>query len=401
MQQDSAIEKQNFDDRDKDGDVDFDVDLNLDIDVEDEGEKEDEEFYTPGPEALYDTRLQITANSLTQAKQRLQQQYEALQGFDKTAYLQLRRAMYAKIDMELSLQGTQLVSNRFTSAISYSLGQIAVGAWDGSCYILDSQDLSVRKTYQNLHPEKLSGLDHSSNGETIATGGSDGIINIIQGNTNTDVDSDAYATHKLTGHLARINCVKFHQLNAYLASASADLTWRLWDVPKQQELYYQEGHSDAVNVLSHHPDGSLLASAGNDAILKLWDLRSGNLILDLHENGHIKPIHALDWRSNGYQIASGGADAQLIIWDVRMGKKLTTVPAHNKLVSTLKFTTDDHETLVSGGYDGTVSLSSCDNWTVYKKFNTLDKIMALDTFETNDRLNILTGGWDRSIKLYN
>jgi U4/U6 small nuclear ribonucleoprotein PRP4 len=50
------------------------------------------------------------------------------------------------------------------------------------------------------------------------------------------------------------------------ATASFDMTWRLWDAETGACLLEQEGHSRSVYAVAFHPDGSLAASAGLDAI---------------------------------------------------------------------------------------------------------------------------------------
>lgn len=379
-------------------------DLSLAKGVVSDGGDDDDEFYTPGLDSLYASRVVIADHSLQSAQRRVQRQYDAHRAFDSVANLLARRDCYAFLRSSLTLQGTQPVSSRFTSAVAHSgpLGVLAVASWDGGCYFVDPSDLAVRSQLPGLHPEKVSGLQWSPTAASIlATGGSDGTLNIVA----NPLDASSAGITPLTGHLARINDVCFHPLGRFVASASADLSWRLWDVETAQELYYQEGHTDSVNTVSIHPDGSLLASAGNDSVVKLWDLRSGKSVMDLHEDGHIKSVHALDWRSNGYHLASGGADAQLLLWDVRMGKKVASVLAHDKLISNVQFSPSG-EFLVSTGYDGVLSLTASDSWIVFHKFKTLDKIMACDLFYRNGSndykdLNIVTGGWDRSVKLYN
>ena len=88
-----------------------------------------------------------------------------------------------------------------------------------------------------------------------------------------------------------------------------------------------------------------------------------------------------------------------------MGKKVASVLAHDKLISNVQFSPSG-EFLVSTGYDGVLSLTAADSWIVFQKFKTLDKIMASELFYPNGNndykdLNIVTGGWDRSVKLYN
>jgi U4/U6 small nuclear ribonucleoprotein PRP4 len=64
----------------------------------------------------------------------------------------------------------------------------------------------------------------------------------------------------MKGHQDRICRVAFHPTGDYIASASLDTTWRLWDVQTQKELLLQEGHSQGVYAIDFQDDGSLAAS---------------------------------------------------------------------------------------------------------------------------------------------
>lgn len=54
-------------------------------------------------------------------------------------------------------------------------------------------------------------------------------------------------------------------LPALQATASYDMTWRLWDIETGSCLMEQEGHSRQVYSVAFHPDGSLAGSVGLDA----------------------------------------------------------------------------------------------------------------------------------------
>ena len=131
--------------------------------------------------------------------------------------------------------------------------------------------------------------------------------------------------------------LSFHPSGKYLASASYDGTWRLWDVATSQELLLQEGHSKELYSIAFQPnEGSLLASGGLDAIGRIWDVRSGRSVMVL--DGHIRDILSLDWsEGTGHQLASGSNDDTVKIWDLRMIKCLYTIPAHRSTVSDVKF----------------------------------------------------------------
>lgn len=64
----------------------------------------------------------------------------------------------------------------------------------------------------------------------------------------------------LRGHEGRIARVAFHPSGDYVASASFDTSWRLWDIGTQKELLLQEGHSKEVYSVEFQDDGALVAS---------------------------------------------------------------------------------------------------------------------------------------------
>lgn len=65
----------------------------------------------------------------------------------------------------------------------------------------------------------------------------------------------------MKGHQDRICRVAFHPSGNYVASASFDTTWRLWDVNTSKEILLQEGHSREVYAVEFQDDGALAASA--------------------------------------------------------------------------------------------------------------------------------------------
>lgn len=64
----------------------------------------------------------------------------------------------------------------------------------------------------------------------------------------------------MKGHADRVARVAFHPSGKYVASASFDTTWRLWDVATTKELQLQEGHSKEVFSVEFQNDGALCAS---------------------------------------------------------------------------------------------------------------------------------------------
>lgn len=118
----------------------------------------------------------------------------------------------------------------------------------------------------------------------------------------------------MKGHADRVCRVAFHPSGDYVASASFDTSWRLWDVATAKELLLQEGHSKEVYSVEFQDDGALVASgsvpltssfltltllhSGLDAIGRVWDLRTGRTAMVL--DGHVQAIFGIAFSPNGW-----------------------------------------------------------------------------------------------------
>jgi len=69
--------------------------------------------------------------------------------------------------------------------------------------------------------------------------------------------------------------VAFSPDGEHLASASADITVRLWDVVTGAPLHALQGHSDVIETVAFSPDGKRLASASDDKTIRFWDAATG------------------------------------------------------------------------------------------------------------------------------
>ncbi|CCH42642.1 putative WD repeat-containing protein [Wickerhamomyces ciferrii] len=362
-----------------------DVEMGEDDEDGDDDLAEDEEFYTPGSEELMNARKFITEYSSIQAKERIHKQQQD-STISMAKQLTIRRALNEQIK-KFELGGSQLVSTRPVSQVAINKrnhDQILSGSWSGNVKLLN-KNLEVLKEFE-YDEGKISGLDWSPTTDNLFLSSGDQL-------SLWDIESlESTPISAFKGHEGRIVRSKFHPSGKFIASASFDQTWRLWDIETQQQLLLQEGHSKEVYTLGFQKDGSLLASAGLDAIGHVWDLRLGKSIMIL--DGHIKPIYGLDWRDNGYQIATGGAEGSIKIWDLRMSKDIFTIPAHNKIISDLKF---NGNILSSSSYDGTVKLYNCDNWIeLHRLEGHSDKVMSVDLADDF----IISSGWDRSVKIW-
>jgi U4/U6 small nuclear ribonucleoprotein PRP4 len=221
--------------------------------------------------------------------------------------------------------------------------------------------------------------------------------------------------------------VAFHPTGRFVASASFDTTWRLWDTTTGTSILEQDGHSRQVYCVAFHPDGSLISTGGLDGLCKLWDLRTGRCILNLQ--GHIKQVISTDFSPTaGHQLATGSQDNTIKIWDLRAMKCGYTIPGHTSLVSQVKYyatsrvpTVQDYESinhngtsslkssrgspimsgmfLVSSGFDGMVNIWTDQDYKLLKSLKGHEgKVMGVDV--SPDAKYIASAGYDRTFKLW-
>src|SRR5436305_1648010 len=95
----------------------------------------------------------------------------------------------------------------------------------------------------------------------------------------------------LDGHSDAVNAVAFSQDSKLLASASWDMTVRLWDPATGATLQTLAGHSGVVEAVAFSQDGKLLASASQDRTVRLWDPATGATMQTLA--GHSGVVEAV------------------------------------------------------------------------------------------------------------
>jgi WD40 repeat protein len=75
-----------------------------------------------------------------------------------------------------------------------------------------------------------------------------------------------------------VRAITFSPDGITLASASADMTVKLWDAGLGELLMTFSGHSDTVGAVAFSLDGETLASGTDEGAVRLWDADSGELL---------------------------------------------------------------------------------------------------------------------------
>ncbi|CAD8127642.1 unnamed protein product [Paramecium sonneborni] len=373
------------------------------------GNIENEYFLYEGVEQLRAARIEIAKLSLHNAALRVEKQrlrrltVDALQE-DQQVLEEMQKVNHFSIQM--SQFGDSSGISR--STISPDQKYLATAGGSGECKLWDIETATLKSSFLGhltkchsiaFHPQSLLTLSPQSFAN-VATASADLSIRLWTLDLDQIQVENLGMLQKsivLKGHEDRINKVIFHSDGKRLISMGFDKTWRLWDIETQTELMVQTGHSRAIYSGALHPDGSLLFTGDLGGFGMAWDLRIGKGILPFV--GHVKGILASDFSTNGYHIATGGDDNFIRIWDIRRRNVIEKIPAHIKLVSDLKFQPIYSKFLISSSYDGNIKFWNSRDWSLHSVYEISDT-KHTSVCITNDIKTLISTGLDRKFVIW-
>ena len=353
-------------------------------------------FFTEGSDELRAFRIKVAKFSIERARERLKIEREQMNE---------RKENFEDVS-QLTNQASELADTRPVVSCSFSPGNeyIALASWSGCAKVWNAKTLQV-KTVIEAHEERLTSVVwHPSSAMT-----DDGSCTVQLATGSADRTAKLWSPsggllRTLEGHSDRLAQMAMHPMGEHLATASFDMSWRLWDLESGACILDQEdGHSKPVYGICFNGDGSLCVSGGLDGYARVWDLRTGRSISVL--KGHARGILAVDFNPNGYMVATGSEDNTARIYDLRRNESIAVLPGHTKLLSQVRFDPSGR-TLVTSSFDNTVKCW-CDNAGRFQLKNTLTagtRIMGMDVTsrQQGDRhgLCIATTEWGRTMKIW-
>jgi WD40 repeat protein len=111
-----------------------------------------------------------------------------------------------------------------------------------------------------------------------------------------------------------------------LATASRDLTAKVWDAASGLEVLTLLGHHSAVTSVAWSPDGKRLATASWDNTAKVWDAASAKEFLTL--NGHTRALTSVEWSPGGKRLATASQDRTVRIYVIDIPDLIALARTH-------------------------------------------------------------------------
>jgi WD40 repeat protein/serine/threonine protein kinase len=260
---------------------------------------------------------------------------------------------------------------------------IVVATMDGAIRVLDPETgatVSTLPSDQGWRPA----LRYLADGRLL-TARPEGTLLVVQPATGE-------VLQELQGHEHYVFDADVHEETGRLATASVDMTVRLWDLETGRQTH-QLQHPVQLLLVRHALDGRRIVSIGTEhTVAWLWDAATGRLlttleghkqkitsltispdsktILTMSEDGTSRLWNAEDgslrdelpahgeaaWSPDGRLLALANPDGQTLVFDARTGGALGRLPTHPEGIMRAAWDTTGQR-LVTAGIDGTIRIS--------------------------------------------
>ncbi|MEC9466808.1 MAG: WD40 repeat domain-containing protein [Myxococcota bacterium] len=141
--------------------------------------------------------------------------------------------------------------------------------------------------------------------------------------------------HLLQGHENTVTDIAFSPDEDYLASASCDLTARVWDTRHGALLRTLEGHRAAVTqVAFSNKKHNLVLTASEDHKAYAWSLKTGEIVRSFE--GHKGGIFQLSVSPDGETMTTCSRDDTERIWVIETGELLREFTRHQPAPAVMK-----------------------------------------------------------------
>ncbi|GLU00176.1 hypothetical protein SLE2022_175610 [Rubroshorea leprosula] len=180
------------------------------------------------------------------------------------------------------------------------------------------------------HGDSVSSLAFSSDGQQLASGGFDGLVQIWGSSGNL--------IHRFDGPGGGIEWVRWHPRGHLILAGSEDCTVWMWNADTGAYLNMYSGHGASVTCGDFTPDGKTICTGSDDASLRIWNPKSGESVHVVKGHPyHTEGLTCLAISSDSTLALTGSKDGSVHIVNISTGKVVSSLASHTDSVECIGF----------------------------------------------------------------
>ena len=196
------------------------------------------------------------------------------------------------------------------------------------------------------HTDRVRYVSFSPDGNRIASASNDMTVRLYEVATGEHIA-------KLEGHTGPVGRLAFSPDGKTIATGSSDHTVMMWNAYTGEHKKTLKGHSDWVSSIAYSPDGKTIATGSGDKTTRLWDAHTGEHKKTL--KGHSETVDIIALSPDGKTIATGSENKSVWLWDIQTAKHIITLNGHTDTVKSVMYSSDG-DTIATGSSDKTARL---------------------------------------------
>ena len=222
--------------------------------------------------------------------------------------------------------------------------EAALIQWDLTAGIrLNTLNDPRKPSLKRFHSVRILSLAISSDGKLLASGGTEGKVEVWTVSSGEHV-------HTFSGHRGAVTGLVFRKGSSDLYSASEDKTVKLWNAESHTYIETLFGHESALTGIDSLLTERAVTSGGLDRSVRVWKIAEETQLL------YQSSAYAIDCVKfiTRDMFVAGSQDGSLYLWGLTKKKPLfVQEKAHEGWISAL-YTVPNSDVVVSGSNDGYV-----------------------------------------------
>ena len=279
-----------------------------------------------------------------------------------------------------------------TFAFSSDGQRLASSGSDGIIQLWNPAQGMLLKTSAKLHDDEITSLAFSPDGKRLVSASESGEMKACDAITLDNV----ITFNK--GHKQKISSLQFSIDVKRLVSTSLDNSLFVWDPDTLEVALTFLRSTNGIAGSSFSPDGTRLATAGMDETLQVFNVVTGEP--QLMKGRHALRTTQIIFSPDGQRVASASLDGTIKIWETRHGNELQTLQGHTKAVMSISFSPDGQR-LVSASSDWTVKVWDLAGGQELQPFTAPIAPVACLAFCPDNKQRLAAGTWNGAVHIWN